>query len=357
MGATPVPRRVPTVTYRVTVLTGGSTPERDVALAGAEQVVAALRAEGHTVAVVDTVSGFLSAAKEAELLTGAVDREPPTDAELKALRARELGPRLVELPEVKEAEVVFPVLHGRQGEGGELQALLELAGIPFTGSDALGSAIAMAKDVAKALLRYAGVTTPDWVMWPAPTESIVALDLPLIVKPSRVGSTIGLTVVESLDDLEAAVEHAKTYDDDVMIERFIAGRELTVGVLDHTPLVVGEIIPQHPIFDYECKYTPGMTQEIFPADLPADVAANVQASAAAAHRILKLRDMSRVDFILSAEGGIYCLEANTLPGLTRTSLLPQSAKAAGIGFGKLCTTICDLAVERCRGTKTRQRGF
>jgi D-alanine-D-alanine ligase len=307
------------------------------------------------VAVVDTVSGFLSAAKETALLTGAVDREPPTDAELEALRAQELGPQLVELPQLKEAEVVFPVLHGRQGEGGELQALLALAGIPFTGSDALGSAIAMAKDVAKALLRYAGIITPDWVMWPAPTESIVALDFPLIVKPSRVGSTIGLSVVESLDDLEAAVEHAKTYDDDVMIERFVAGRELTVGVLDDTPLVVGEIIPQHPIFDYECKYTPGMTQEIFPADLPDDVAAKVQASAVAAHRILKLRDLSRVDFILSADGCIYCLEANTLPGLTSTSLFPQSAKAAGIGFGKLCTTICDLAVERCHGTKTRKR--
>ena len=357
MGGSPIPCRIPTMTYQVTVLTGGSTPERDVAIAGAAQVVAALRAEGHSVTVVDTVTGFLSAAKETELLTGAVAREPPSDAELKALRARELGPQLVELPEVKWAEVIFPVLHGHQGEGGELQALLEHAGIPFTGSDALGSATAMDKDVAKALLRYAGITTPDWVMWPAPTESVVALDFPLIVKPSRGGSTIGLSVVESLDDLEAAVEHAKTYDDDVMIERFVAGRELTVGILDDTPLVVGEIIPQHPVFDYECKYTPGMTQEIFPADLPADVAANVQASAAAAHRILKLRDMSRVDFILSADGGIYCLEANTLPGLTSTSLLPQSAKAAGIGFEKLCTTICDLALERCHGTKTRQREF
>jgi D-alanine-D-alanine ligase len=238
------------------------------------------------------------------------------------------------------------VLHGRQGEGGELQALLELAGIPFTGSDALGSALAMAKDVAKALLRNAGIPTPDWAMWPAPREAAEDLGFPLIVKPSRVGSTIGLSVVQSPGDLAAAVRLAQTYDSDVMLERFVAGRELTVGVLGDKPLAVGEIIPEHAIFDYECKYTPGMTQEIFPADLPPDVTAAVQDAAAAGHRALKLRDMSRVDFILDAEGGLHCLEANTLPGLTSTSLLPQSAEAAGIGFRELCTTICSLAVNR-----------
>ncbi len=334
------------MTYRVAVLTGGSTPERDVALAGAAQVVVALREEGHTVAVVDTVAGPLSGTDEEQFLAAAVDRQPPTVEELEALRQRELGPRLVDLAEVRQADVVFPVLHGRQGEGGELQALLELAGIPFTGSDALGSAVAMAKDVAKAVLRNAGIPTPDWVMWPAPPEAVEDLGFPLIVKPSRVGSTIGLSVVESPDDLDAAVELALRYDTDVMLERFVAGRELTVGVLGDKVLAVGEIIPKHAIFDYECKYTDGMTEEIFPADLPPDVAAAAQASAATGHRVLKLRDMSRVDFILDADGGLHCLEANTLPGLTSMSLLPQSAAAAGIGFRELCTTICSLAVNR-----------
>ncbi len=334
------------MTYRVTILTGGSTPERDVALAGAAQVVAALREGGHDVSVVDTVSGALDAAQEEQLLAAAVDREPPTLAELDALRKRELGPRLVELPEVREADVVFPVLHGRQGEGGELQALLELAGIRFTGSDALGSHVAMAKDVAKGLMRHAGVATPDWAMWPAPSDAVEALELPLVVKPSRVGSTVGLSVVESFGNLDAAVSLAKAYDDDVMLERFVAGRELTVGVLGDEALAVGEIIPQHALFDYECKYTPGMTQEIFPADLPPDVTASAQDSAMTAHRVLKLRDMSRVDFILDADGGLYCLEANTLPGLTSTSLLPQSAQAVGIRFQELCTTICTLAINR-----------
>jgi D-alanine-D-alanine ligase len=334
------------MTYRITVLTGGSTPERDVALAGAAQVVTALREEGHSVAIVDTVDGPLSGAAEERFLAAAVDREPPTLEELEALRRRELGARLIDLAEVRNADVVFPVLHGRQGEGGELQALLELAGIPFTGSDALGSAVAMAKDVAKAVLRNAGIPTPDWVMWPAPQEAVDRLGFPLIVKPSRVGSTVGLTVVESSAGLDAAVQLALRYDSDVMLERFVAGRELTVGVLGDEALAVGEIIPQNAIFDYECKYTPGMTEEIFPADIPPEVAAAAQSSAALGHRVLKLRDMSRLDFILDADGGLHCLEDNTLPGLTTTSLLPQSAEAAGIGFRDLCTTICSLALNR-----------
>ena len=290
-------------------------------------------------------------------MTGVVDREPPTPLELETLRLKALGPLLAEIAEIKEADIVFLVLHGRQGEGGEIQALLDLAGVPYTGSDALGSGVAMAKDIAKRLMRQAGIRTPDWVMWPASTKTIDALGWPLVVKPSRVGSTIGLSVVDTEKDLTSAVEHAKMYDDDVMIEQLIRGRELTVGVLGDQALAVGEIIPKHDVFDYECKYTPGMTQEIFPADLPTKTAAAIQASAAETHRVLKLRDMSRVDFILSPEDNLHCLEANTLPGLTSTSLLPQSAEAAGIDFRQLCTTLCDLAVDRGRGNKGQIEGI
>lgn len=357
MGVATVPGRVSPVTQRVTVLTGGSTPERDVALAGAAQVVCALREEGFTVSVVDTVFGPIAADAEAELLPRDVHREPPTLAELQAMSEQELGPGIVDLPEVRDADLVFPVLHGRQGEGGELQALLDLAGIPFTGSDALGSAIAMAKDVAKRLFRDSGILTPDWLMWPAPLDAIGQLGLPLVVKPSRVGSTVGLSVVESLDGLEQAVDNAQSYDDDILLESFVSGRELTVGVLGDRALAVGEIIPQHAIFDYECKYTPGMTQEIFPADLPDEMPDRLRATAVEAHRSLKLRDFSRVDFILDGDGTAYCLEVNTLPGFTSTSLLPQSAQAAGIGFRELCSTLCDLALARPQGTKHGARGI
>jgi D-alanine-D-alanine ligase len=334
------------VSQRVTVVTGGSTPERDVALAGAAKVVDALRTIGYAVAVVDTLRGELSQEDEARLLIPSVSRTPPTAEDVAEWQARDLGTRLAELPAVRDADLVFPVLHGRQGEGGEIQALLELSGTRFAGSGPLGSALAMDKDVAKRLMRLAGVPTPDWVMWPATEGQVATLGYPLVVKPSKAGSTVGLSVVDSPQELDTAIEVALAFDDEVMLERFAGGREFTVGILGESALAVGEIIPQHAIFDYECKYTPGMTQEIFPAHIPNALADDMRRLALETHNALKLRDFSRVDFRLHDDGTPLCLEANTLPGLTGTSLLPQSAQAAGIGFGELCETICRLALTR-----------
>jgi D-alanine-D-alanine ligase len=173
-----------------------------------------------------------------------------------------------------------------------------------------------------------------------------ALGWPVVVKPSKQGSTVGLTVVKRAEDFDRAVWFASEFDDEVMVEGFVPGRELTVGVLDDAVLPVGEIIPQHEIFDYECKYTPGMSEEIFPADLPAGIAAEAGRLALLAHRTLKLGGYSRVDFRLTPEGRLFCLEANTLPGMTATSLLPQAAKAAGIEFAALCDRICRTARRR-----------
>jgi D-alanine-D-alanine ligase len=338
---------------RVVVLTGGSTPERDVALAGAAQVVAALRRRGYDVVAVDTVSGTLTPAREAELLVPSVGKEPPTDESLARLAAAELGQALVGLPEVRNADLIFPVLHGRQGEGGEMQALLEEAGIVYAGSGPEGSALAMDKDRAKRRFIEAGVPTAAWCTWPAPTAEIVKLGLPIIVKPSKVGSTVGLTVVRSLESLAAAVAEAERYDDQVLLEAFVPGREFTVGVLGTRALAVGEIIPSHEIFDYECKYTPGMTQEIFPADIPEELATRLRHLASRAHDALRLQDFSRVDFRLGTDGTPYCLEVNTLPGMTGTSLLPQSAQAVGIPFDGLCDEICRLALSRSRNKAAR----
>ena len=165
----------------------------------------------------------------------------------------------------------------------------------------------------------------------------------MVVKPSKQGSTVGLTVVKAPSGFEEAVELAGRYDDEVMIERFVPGRELTVGVLEGEALAVGEIIPRHEIFDYECKYTPGMSEEIFPADLPVAVARECQRLALLAHEALKLGGYSRVDFRLTPGGEAFCLEVNTLPGMTATSLLPQSARAVGIEFPDLCERICRTA--------------
>ena len=338
---------------KVTVLTGGATAERAVAFATAAQVVAALRERRHEVRVVDTVSGLLSEDEERRLLTGEVGRALPGVENFDERERRFISVQLATLPAVTGAEVLFPCLHGGRGEGGTLQGVLEVVGVPYTGSGPLGSALAMDKDLSKRLFRAAGVPTPAWFMAPvAPEDITTALGWPVIIKPSKQGSTVGLTLVKQAKDLDAAVAEAARHDDEVMAEQFIAGREFTVGVLGDVPLPVGEIIPKHELFDYECKYTPGMSEEVFPAKVDARLARQLQELALTAHRALKLGGYSRVDFRATAEGDIFCLEANTLPGLTRTSLFPQAARAAGIEFTELCERICKLA----RNLGARSRG-
>jgi D-alanine-D-alanine ligase len=274
-----------------------------------------------------------------------VGRTPPSIAELVALERGLLLSGLGALPVVRNAEVIFVSLHGGRGEDGTLQALLDVVGVPYTGSRALGTGLAMDKDVSKRLFREAGVPTADWLMAPVtPRQVGDRLGWPAIVKPSKQGSTVGLTLVQRGEDLGAAIEVAARYDDEVMVEAFVPGRELTVGVLDGRALAVGEIVCKSEIFDYESKYTPGMAREIFPADLPRETSDRCGALAIAAHQALKLGGYSRVDFRLSQSGEPICLEVNALPGMTATSLLPQSAAAAGIPFAELCEQIC-LAVK------------
>ena len=329
---------------RITVLTGGTSSERDVAIASAVQVIGALRSRGHEVAVVDTARGYIPQADESSLLRGTVGTAPPSIDELQALERGLLLSGLGNLKVVRDADVLFLALHGGRGEDGTIQTLLEMVGVPYTGSGRLGSAMAMDKDISKRLFRTAGVPTADWVMAPIDRGRVDRdFGWPVVVKPSKQGSTVGLTVVKNPEDYEAAVALAARYDDEVMIERFVPGRELTVGVLEGKALAVGEIIPRHEIFDYECKYTPGMSQEIFPADLSAEVTAECRRLALLAHEALKLGGYSRVDFRLTPAGEVFCLEVNTLPGMTATSLLPQAARAVGIEFPDLCERICRTA--------------
>src|SRR5580765_6152411 len=329
---------------RVTVLTGGTSSERDVAIASAVQVIAALRSRGHEVAVVDTARGYIPESDERSLLSGTVGVEPPSIGQLHGLEQGLLLSGMGNMAAVRDADVLFLALHGGRGEDGTLQTLLEMVGVPYTGSGRLGSAMAMDKDVSKRLFRMAGVPTADWVMAPADSDRVGRdFGWPVVVKPSKQGSTVGLTVVKRREEYDPAVKLARRYDDEVMIEAFVPGRELTVGVLEGQALAVGEIIPRHEIFDYECKYTPGMSQEIFPADLPRSVAAECGRLALLAHHALKLGGYSRVDFRLTPAGELFCLEVNTLAGMTATSLLPQAARAVGIEFPDLCERICRTA--------------
>jgi D-alanine-D-alanine ligase len=329
---------------KITVLLGGASSERDVSMASGLRIADALRSKAHAVTLVDPAKGPIDAKAERDLRDHGVKTAPPTLAEVQALR---ILPSLTQLPEVAGADVVFLALHGGQGEDGTIQAILDMAGIRYTGSGHLASALAMDKELSKILLRAAGVGTPDWLMAPATNEEVSAkLGLPVVVKPSKEGSSVGLTVVKKIEDLAAAIDEAFRHDDEVMIEKFIAGRELTVGMLGDEPLPVGEIIPKHEIYDYECKYTAGMAEEVFPADIPAAVAEDAQRQARLACRALKLGGCPRVDFRMAHDGSLYCLEVNTLPGMTELSLIPQAAAAVGISFPDFCERIVLLAAGR-----------
>ena len=327
---------------------GGTSSERDVSLASGIRITEALRSAGHEVVAVDTVNGVLTAADEQRLLAGGVVKTIPPDTKALIRMNAAMQGTLKTLP---QADVLFLALHGGQGEDGTLQALLDLTGVPYTGSGHLASALAMDKDLSKHLFRAAGVPTADWLMAPATAEEVGAvLGFPVVVKPSKQGSTVGLSVVKSPGDLQPAIDAAYEHDDEVMIEQFIAGRELTVGILGNDALPVGEIIAKHEIYDYECKYTPGMAVEEFPARLTDEQTRTVQDLARRAFAALKLRGYARIDFRMATDGSFFCLEANTLPGMTQTSLIPQAAAAAGISFPELCDRIVQLALDQ-RGGK------
>jgi D-alanine-D-alanine ligase len=336
---------------KIAVLFGGTSAERDVSVASGAQVVKALQEAGHEVLAVDTARGLLPAPEQKLLLATGVAPKPPKEEELALLRSDAAS--LTKSGALREVDVVFLALHGGTGEDGTIQALLDLAGITYTGTGVLGSATAMDKDVSKRLFRAAGIPTPEWLM--APADEDVAqqrLGYPLVVKPNKQGSTVGLTIVKSREMLQSAIDFAFRYDNEVMLEQFIPGREFTVGVLEGKALTAGEIIPQESeIFDYRSKYQAGGALEIFPADLDAGQTTAIRELAERAHHALKLQDYSRVDFRMDAEGTFWCLEVNTLPGMTATSLLPQSAAAFGISFPELCDRVCRLAIKRRRGER------
>ena len=337
------------VHMNVTVLLGGTSSERDVSLASGLRIAQALRDAGHVVTCVDPARGDMARSEEDALrAAGVVKREPPTREALRVMAETSLVTTLGSMPSVKNADVVFIALHGGDGEDGTVQAILDLARVPYTGSGHLASALAMDKDLSKRLFRAAGVLTADWIMT-GPGSGLSAsevertLGFPVVVKPSKEGSTVGLSVVKEAGQLAGAVAEAALYDDEVMIEQFVPGRELTVGVLGDHAMPVGEIIPKHEIYDYECKYTPGMAVEEFPAKLPPALAAEAQRLAILAFQALKLDGCARIDFRMTSGGELFCLEANTLPGMTATSLIPQAAAAEGIDFSTFCDRIVMLA--------------
>jgi D-alanine-D-alanine ligase len=329
---------------RVAVLFGGTSEERDVSIASAAQIIPALRSLGHRVFAVDTATGRWSHSEERQVLSASVAPAPPSQTQIARVRGESTAASPIAFG-IREADVVFLALHGGAGEDGRIQAVLDLAGLAYTGSNHIASAAAMDKDMSKRLFRSVGVPTPDWQMAPVTADAVAALGWPVVVKPNKQGSTVGLRVVREPAILQPAIDHALRFDREVMVERFIPGREFTVGILDGEALPVGEIIAPGEVFDYESKYQAGGAREVFPAILPAAEAALIQDYAGRVHRVLKLGAYSRTDFRRDDTGTFWCLEANSLPGMTATSLLPQAAKAAGIDFPELLDRICRGAIK------------
>lgn len=350
---------------RIVVLLGGESEEREVSLASGCQVADALRRAGHDVVALDPVGGALTSADEEKILEEGMGSLPSSEiagggASISVAAPSPASPLtgmgFTNHESIVSADVVFPALHGGMGEDGTLQALLDLSGVAYAGSGMLGCALAMDKDITKRILRDAGVPTPDWLVNPTAEEAVERLGLPIIAKPVAGGSSVRLYLLDDPSGVEEVIrgEAARTSEtgepSDMMYEAFVAGREFTVGILGEEILPVGEIKSEHELFDYECKYQMGMADEMFPAEIPGTLARSLQERAFDVHRLLRLRDFSRVDFIVDEEGEAWCLEANTLPGLTANSLLPKAAHAAGITFPEVCDRIVRMAVERTRRT-------
>jgi D-alanine-D-alanine ligase len=333
---------------------GGVSPERDVSLDTGTAVCRALEQTGYAVLALDTGAGAKLLSSPAGEVSPAVRPDPPDVRELAELDRR-LTLNSVRDANLNDIDVVFIALHGGAGENGTIQALLDLSGVPYTGSAVLASALAMNKDMSKRIFEREGIPTPRWMTIERRSDGdygnalphiVDTIGLPLIVKPSDGGSTVGLTLVKSEDALEPAVRVAAELTDSIMVEEFIPGRELTVAVLCDRALPVVEIIPSHEFYDYECKYLPGMSQYVVPAEIDGRIAVQLQELGLKAFRALGCAGYARVDFRLSIDGKPYCLEVNTLPGMTSTSLVPKAAKAVGISFEDLIDIICKDAVER-----------
>ncbi|MCU0329793.1 MAG: D-alanine--D-alanine ligase [Candidatus Kapabacteria bacterium] len=335
----------------IAVVLGGISPERNISLLSGRAVVKALRSRGHTVVAVDPSLGTNCIVDDAFLQ--AATAAPVSDAELAAFSPRLLVDSIMS-PAFDGIDVVFIALHGRYGEDGYVQSLLDLRGLRYTGSSMLASAVAMDKATTKLLFATAGIPTPHWVTV-APGQAAdgdllesIRKELPgsLVVKPNDQGSTVGMTIVDdlSLDALADAIRLAGRFSEIVLIETFIPGRELTVAVLDNEALPIVEIAPKAGFYDYENKYTKGNTEYHCPAELSDDLRDYIHNLATAAHGVVGCRAYSRVDFRLTPEGQAFCLEVNTIPGCTETSLVPMAARAAGMEFDELCEEIIRLSL-------------
>lgn len=295
---------------------------------------------------VGVLMGGLSAEREVSLKSGAAVHQALLNRGYDSV-AIDVGRDLAEVLRRERVEVAFIALHGRYGEDGCVQGLLELLGIPYTGSGVLASALAMHKLYSKQAFAAAGLTITPYVALKRGemlTAEQLPFGLPVVVKPVQEGSSVGVAIVKQPEELQAALDDAFRYDDQVLVEGYVKGQEVQVGILNDLPVGAIEIVPKNEFYDFEAKYTDGMAEHIFPARLTPERYVKVQALGLKAHQALGCSGYSRVDFLVTEDGRYYLLEVNTLPGMTALSLLPEIAqKGAGLGFEELVERIVNSA--------------
>jgi D-alanine-D-alanine ligase len=346
----------------IIVLAGGLSTERDVSFKTGSMVAQALRENGHRVILLDVFMGY---SDKEEALDGIFDRAeeisvkvediPETAPDLAAVKSSRkdqsdcfFGPNVIRM--CRMADIVFMALHGENGENGKLQAAFDLYGIRYTGSDYLSSAIAMNKELAKKMFVAAGIPTPKGIAMTRENRqddiAKLPLSLPCVVKPCCGGSSIGVTIVNDAAEFRAALDDAFQWENELVIEEYVKGREFSVGVIEGKALPVIEIAPIQGFYDYKNKYKAGSAVETCPADLPEEISTQMRAYAEQVAEVLGLRTYSRSDFLLDGQNRMFCLEANTLPGMTPTSLLPQEAAAVGMDFNELCENIIKISLRK-----------
>ena len=335
---------------KIAVLAGGLSPERDVSLTSGSLIAAALCEKGHRVCLVDIYLGVMGNMLPEERFT---TTPPPRHTvgndipDLEKLRRESgngdalIGQGVIDI--CRTADAVFIALHGAMGENGQLQATLDNFGIKYTGSGYIGSLLAMDKDLSKQILCRAGVNTPEWIYFDtdkdSPDRIAKEIGYPCVIKPCSCGSSVGVSIVDDERDALRAIAEAAKFEKMILVEKKIVGRELTAAILGDEVLPPIEILPRAGFYDYKNKYQAGMTEEICPAPLSDAVLRDLCAVTRRAFAALRLRGYARFDYILDGDNRLWCLEANTLPGMTPTSLLPQMAREAGISYADLCEKI------------------
>lgn len=339
---------------KIVVLAGGTSSERDVSLSTGTKIYKALKSNGHQVVLLDVYLGYEGDTTEIfnketdwSLGIGTIKEDNPDINHIKSLRKDNpnhfFGPGVIDICD--EADIVFIALHGENGEDGKIQATFDLMGIKYTGTDYASSSIAMDKAVSKELFSYYSIPTPIGIHVRR-NETYSWNHYPCVVKVNNGGSSVGVSIVNSPDEMDAAMKNALSYGNEIIIEQYIKGREFSVGVISGKALPVIEIAPLTGFYDYKNKYQAGNAVETCPADLSPDLTAKMQEIAERVFHALRLKTYARIDFMLNDKNEPYCLEANTLPGMTPTSLLPQEAKVVGMDFVALCERIIDISLEK-----------